>query len=158
MNINLLTFEPWREDKMNGNNYLIRFEHLLEKDDDTEYSKPVTFNLQDVFRSFDIAWIKETTLAGNQWLLEAQRFKFQPDPKNIRYDSINQKFDYRINPYKQEDCENQIEQKFRKGKDEKTYVEPIIDPRSYGLDYEITLNPMQIRTFVMQLNPDNYDH
>lgn len=157
MNIHLLTFEPWRRDKMNGDMYLIRFEHLLEKDEDSEYSKPVTFNLQDVFRSFDIASIKETTLAGNQWLLDAKRFKFTPDPKQLRYDSINQKFDYSINSRRVKTSdENEIETNSKTSENE--FGEPIIDARSYGLDFEITLNPMQIRTFVMQMNPELYDH
>lgn len=157
MNIHLLTFEPWRRDKMNGDTYLIRFEHLLEKDEDPEYSKPVSFNLQDVFRGFDIAGIKETTLAGNQWLLNAKRFKFTPDPTELRFDSINQKFDYRINPYQEETVvDNEIDGKMKIGQEE--FGEPIIDARRYGLDFEITLKPMQIRTFVMQMNPELYDH
>lgn len=157
MNIHLLTFEPWRRDKMNGDQYLIRFEHLLEKDEDPEYSKPVTFNLQDVFRAFDIAGIKETTLAGNQWLLNAKRFKFTPDPEQLRYDSVNQKFDFRIDPNRKEGgSDNEIDSEARVGREE--FGDPIIDARSYGLDFEITLNPMQIRTFVMQMNPALYDH
>uniref|UniRef100_A0A336LYZ7 Alpha-mannosidase n=1 Tax=Culicoides sonorensis TaxID=179676 RepID=A0A336LYZ7_CULSO len=148
MNVHLLTFEPWRRDNTNGNEFLLRFEHLLEKDEDPEYSKPVSFNLQDVFRSFDIASIKETTLAGNQWLTDAKRFKFTADPEKLRFDSINQKFDYRINPF---DNENRDGTKT-------DYLEPIIDARSYGLSFEITLNPMQIRTFIIQMNPQLYDH
>lgn len=149
MNIHLLTFEPWRRDKMLGDSYLLRFEHLLEKDEDPEYSKPVSFNLQDVFRGLDIADLKETTLAGNQWLSDAKRFKFTPDPKEIRYDNVNQKYDYSINGAKTME-DNEIE---RQGREE-----IIGDARKYGLDYEITLKPMQIRTFVMQMNPALYDH
>ncbi|XP_063709608.1 lysosomal alpha-mannosidase-like isoform X2 [Culicoides brevitarsis] len=149
MNIHLLTFEPWRRDKLNGDSYLLRFEHLLEKDEDPEYSKPVTFNLQDVFRGFDIAELKETTLAGNQWLADAKRFKFTPDPKEIRFDNVNQRYDYRINPYQKATSDNEVDPE--RDTEELSF-------RKYGLDYEITLKPMQIRTFVMQMNPELYDH
>lgn len=82
-NVHLMTFEPWHEDEV-----LIRFEHILEKDEDPEYSKPVTFNLRDVLRDLDIIDIRETTLDGNQWLEETKRLKFKPDPEGTVYEQI----------------------------------------------------------------------
>ncbi|XP_055848477.1 lysosomal alpha-mannosidase isoform X1 [Episyrphus balteatus] len=82
-NINLMTFEPWHE-----NEILIRFEHILEKDEDPEYSKPVTFYLKDVLRQLDLVDIQETTLDGNQWLAESRRMEFQPDPEATEYDTF----------------------------------------------------------------------
>ncbi|XP_055923548.1 lysosomal alpha-mannosidase isoform X2 [Eupeodes corollae] len=81
-NINLMTFEPWHQ-----NEILIRFEHILEKDEDPEYSKPVTFYLKDIFRQLDLVNIQETTLDGNQWLAESRRMQFQTDPETTEYDT-----------------------------------------------------------------------
>lgn len=81
-NINLMTFEPWHQ-----NEILVRFEHILEKDEDPEYSKPVTFYLKDILRQLDIVNIQETTLDGNQWLAESRRMQFQIDPETTGYDT-----------------------------------------------------------------------
>lgn len=78
-NVHLLTFEPWKTDSI-----LIRFEHIFALNESRLYSQNVTFDLKDVFSStFDIFEIRETTLAGNQWLNEAKRFKFTAENSNI---------------------------------------------------------------------------
>lgn len=65
-----MSFEPWK----NGE-FLIRFEHLLDKNDDMELSKPVQFDLKDVFPgNFDYA---EVSLAGNQWIENSKRLRFK---------------------------------------------------------------------------------
>lgn len=140
LNVHLLTFEPWRRDNVDGNRYLLRFEHLLEKDEDPEYSKPVKFNFEDVFRNLEIWSVRETTLAGNQWIGDAKRFKFVADPPTLKYDTVNHKFDYSI-PEELLDKENEVDS----NKEEPR--------RYYGIDYEVTLAPMQIRTFIIQLAP-----
>ncbi|XP_058452835.1 lysosomal alpha-mannosidase-like [Malaya genurostris] len=71
-NVNLLTFEPWK----GSNNFLVRFEHLLEKNEDPLYSLPVTIDLQSVFSNSEIVSARETTLAGNQWKEDSSRLKF----------------------------------------------------------------------------------
>lgn len=54
---------------------MIRFEHILEKNEDPQLSQPVSFNLTRVFPGdFEFT---EVTLAANQWLdTKADRLKF----------------------------------------------------------------------------------
>lgn len=148
-NIHLLTFEPWK-----SGSTLIRFEHILAKNEDKQYSQNVTFNLSDVLRSLNIVGLRETTLAGNEWLDEAKRFKFTAKQENS----------------------NQIEHSTETGGDEMENVmkkvqrsiepKPDVSPRQYyqnkrhykryraseddGDKYVITLAPMEIRTFVIE--------
>lgn len=56
---------------------LLRFEHIFELNEDSKLSKPITFNLKDRFRSFDILSMRETMLAANRWLDETSRLKFK---------------------------------------------------------------------------------
>lgn len=109
-----MTMEPWRADA-----YLLRFEHLLEKAEDSDYSKPATFDFLDVFgKLFEIESIRETNLAANQWLSEVQRFKFRAEGEDI-ISAVPS------NPR-------------------------LLEEGDDSLKYSITLNPMQIRTFVVQ--------
>ncbi|XP_055596638.1 lysosomal alpha-mannosidase-like isoform X1 [Uranotaenia lowii] len=125
LNVNLLTFEPWKD-----NSLLVRFEHLLEKNEDPTYSKPVRFNLQDIFRSFSIDQIRETTLAGNQWKEDNSRLKFKPDPDYLKHENNN----------------------LFEGPIPATGEEPAESLRNVSNEgYEIVLQPMEIRTFVLQL-------
>lgn len=121
-NIHLLTLEPWK-----ANSILIRFEHILAKDEDEQLSKPITFDLMDVFRGFDIEEVRETTLAGNQWTNEANRFEFTEEITNSNEDSptkmlFNNKPEYSKN---EQNSSSNIH------------------------NHSITLNPMEIRTFVI---------
>ncbi|XP_005189989.1 lysosomal alpha-mannosidase isoform X2 [Musca domestica] len=81
-NIHLLTFEPWHDHEI-----LVRFEHLLEKDEDPEFSKFVQFNVKSIFGAFQISNMRETTLDGNAWLDENRRMEFVPDPEEDSYES-----------------------------------------------------------------------
>lgn len=112
-----MTLEPWKQDSV-----LVRFEHILEKNEDPEWSKPARFNFEDVFRTFDIDNIREVTLAANQWIDEKSRFKFCADGEQDcreKFISMSEHQDGSVN---------------------------------FGADFEVVLNPMQIRTFVIQLN------
>lgn len=71
-NVHLLTLEPWHESE-----WLVRFEHILEKDEDKNYSKTVKFDLNKVFANVKINRVRETTLDGNQWLDELNQLKFK---------------------------------------------------------------------------------
>ncbi|XP_030388139.1 lysosomal alpha-mannosidase-like [Scaptodrosophila lebanonensis] len=77
--VHLLTLEPWRENEL-----LVRFEHILEKDEDPVLSKPVRFNIENMFNNLAAVGIRETTLDGNAWLSEIRRMKFVPDPNSAR--------------------------------------------------------------------------
>lgn len=123
-NVYLMTLEPWRE-----NSYLVRFEHLLEKKEDMDsYSKPVTFDLLDVFgKLFDIAAVRETNLAGNQWLTDVKRFKFTAQDEVVD------------------------------GKEETSTGAASASGKELPLDdslkFSVTLQPMQIRSFVISTRP-----
>ncbi|XP_058452839.1 lysosomal alpha-mannosidase-like isoform X1 [Malaya genurostris] len=130
LNVNLMTFEPWKE-----NSLLVRFEHLLEKDEDPMYSKPVRFNLQDIFRSFSIETIRETTLAGNQWKEDNKRFQFKPDPSYLQ----------QVNPF-QNDLASQANVESQQGSESEESLRNVSNE-----GYEIQLGPMQIRTFILEL-------
>ncbi|XP_029732563.2 lysosomal alpha-mannosidase-like [Aedes albopictus] len=132
LNVNLMTFEPWKD-----NSLLVRFEHLLEKDEDPMYSKPVRFNLQDIFRSFSIEEIRETTLAGNQWKEDNTRFQFKADPNYLKQITRAEI----VNPF------NGTERVVKT--DDQSASENLKNVSNEG--FEIVLGPMQIRTFVMQL-------
>lgn len=106
-----MTFEPWKD-----GTFLIRFEHLLEKNEDPELSKAVRFNLTDVFPGYEID-LKEVTLSANQWIGELQRLHFKSEGANI-LDEINLTDSDKLKPV---------------------------------IDMEITLDPMEIRTFVMTM-------
>lgn len=105
-----MTFEPWKDGA-----FLIRFEHLLEKDEDPELSKPIRFNLSDVFPSMEVE-LKEVILSANQWVEQLQRLHFRPESA-----------DFSMNIQASD-------------------LQPVVDG-------EITLEPMQIRTFTMSMYP-----
>lgn len=146
--VNLLTLEPWKE-----NSLLIRFEHTLGKDEDETYSKPVTFDFQDVFRSFAIVSVRETTLAGNQWLSDAKRFQFTA--KTAESNQIPKT----VEPIAR-DNSHMLEQKPKPFPDISIaqYYQPTYRMGQRRLrelsdvnDFTITLKPMEIRTFVAEL-------
>lgn len=148
LNINLLTFEPWKDKSI-----LVRFEHILAEGEDSEYSKPVTFNLKDVFHNLKIDELRETTLAGNQWLSDAVRLNFTGgsiERSNRRQKSTNE--------FMNIDDDIVLE--------EEIVIKPFISENQYRKtpyrraerneemsngEYKITLKPMEIRTFVMKL-------
>jgi len=109
-NVYLMTFEPWKLDR-----FLIRFEHILEKDEDSQLSQPVTFNLGRVFPgNFKFT---EVTLSANQWFnTRADRLKFR----------------------------HQVARNVRSSEPKAILSQKLSD------DLEVTLRPMEIRTFVME--------
>lgn len=149
-NVHLLTFEPWKDETI-----LMRFEHILEKNEDIEYASPVTFNFNDVFHSFNIYELRETTLAANQWLSEAKRFKFTPQSSNetqinpeINADNSANLTSDAINLQPSPSPEISESRQKRKRNRHNFARSSASDDDD---DYTITLKPMQIRTFVVTL-------
>lgn len=114
-NIHLMSMEPWKE-----NSFLVRFEHILEANEDKEYSKPVSFYMTDILQNFDIENIRETNLAGNQWIEDVNRLKFNAP----------------VNDGDKED-----------------YKSFTFDTSHIKSDFKITLGPMEMKTFIIFLNP-----
>ncbi|XP_071568794.1 lysosomal alpha-mannosidase-like isoform X1 [Temnothorax nylanderi] len=78
LNVHILTLEPWRDDTV-----LLRLEHLFEVGEAQKLSQPVEFNIQDLFSTFTIESIEETTLGANQLLSENKRMKWEPETNDI---------------------------------------------------------------------------
>lgn len=134
-NVNLLTLEPWRDDTI-----LIRFEHILEKlEDPLAYSKPVTFNVRDVLHTWNIAEMRETTLAANQWIDRASRLQFHTEQADF-----GQTYE-EISSIRFEDVSSLRYGRGRRRGAGKSEDAGEVDP------LEVTLQPMQIRTFVIVL-------
>lgn len=107
-----MSFEPWKD-----GSFLIRFEHIVEKGEDTQLSAPTRFNLFDVFPGFDID-MKEVSLSANQWIEDLKRLHFTEESVDFL--------------------------------DE---IESSKKPPTVSDDLDITLNPMEIKTFIMTLSP-----
>ncbi|XP_071865397.1 lysosomal alpha-mannosidase II isoform X2 [Bombus fervidus] len=77
-NVQILTLEPWK----NGS-VLLRLEHIFELGETAKLSKPVEVNIQDLFTTFTIVSIKETTLGGNQWIDDVNRLKWESETNDV---------------------------------------------------------------------------
>lgn len=109
-NIFLMSYEPWKDQS-----FLIRFEHIMELDDDQQQSLPVSFNVSHIFPGpFQFA---EVSLGANQWIENLSRLRFKHEgsvwPTND---------DLRV-------------KRAERQTDDAQFI--------------ITMNPMEIRTFVM---------
>lgn len=102
--VHLLTLARWGPKML-----LLRLEHqfAVKEDSNRNLSSPVTLNLQNLFKTFTINYLQETTLAANQPLSRVSRLKWMTDTGPISYPAPSR-----------------------------------LDPTS------ITLQPMQIRTFL----------
>ncbi|XP_061514028.1 lysosomal alpha-mannosidase-like [Anopheles gambiae] len=93
-NVHLLTVEPWKDDTM-----LLRFEHLFEKGEDSQYSLPIQINVQDLFVNVNVVSLQETTLAGNQWKEDSIRLDYgQKRKKNTNRTVIENEFIVELKP------------------------------------------------------------
>ena len=77
-NIHILTLEPWKDGTI-----LLRLEHIFEVGETENLSKPVDINIQDLFSTFTITSIEETTLGGNQWLKDLDRMKWEAETNDV---------------------------------------------------------------------------
>ena len=75
-NINLLTLEPWTDNRL-----LLRLEHIFEVNEDPKYSRPRRVALRDLFAPFIIEEATEMTLTANQdkRSAEARRLRWFPE-------------------------------------------------------------------------------
>uniref|UniRef100_A0A1A9ZH71 Alpha-mannosidase n=1 Tax=Glossina pallidipes TaxID=7398 RepID=A0A1A9ZH71_GLOPL len=179
-NIHLLTLEPWHNGEL-----LVRFEHILEKDEDPEFSKSVKFNIKEVLKNFDIHDIRETTLDGNAWLDEHRRMEFVSDPESIdfvNYATLSEEHQSvhllrarrpltKSEYHKEILPDFDVESKSKQDPKPNTYLNTLrrnrleqmkLDekdlkhPREKSNNkYDVELNAMQIRTFVIYLRQNN---
>lgn len=133
-NVQILTLEPWRD-----STFLLRIEHVFDNDEDVALSQPVLVKLKDLFTGFQIVSLEETTLGGNQWLKDSNRLKFNTNSTLeellIKHDSTNSKYAGVVkNAWIDERSDNT-----------KATIKDDIN------NLEITLNPSDIRTFIMEI-------
>ncbi|XP_011176167.2 lysosomal alpha-mannosidase isoform X2 [Solenopsis invicta] len=91
-NVHLLTLEPWKDGTI-----LLRLEHLFEVNETLKMSRPVEVNIKDLFTTFSIVSIKETTLGGNQLLSENKPLKWQPEINEVENEEENERQIVEIN-------------------------------------------------------------
>nr|CAD7453459.1 unnamed protein product [Timema tahoe] len=104
-NVNLLTLEPWLDHQL-----LVRLEHILESNEDSDLSQEVNIDLQRMLSTVTVSSFYETTIDGNAWLQEVDRLQWYiADTRE------------RTSPERRTD------------------------------NFTVTLSPMQIRTFLIQL-------
>lgn len=77
-NVHVLTLEPWKDGTV-----LLRLEHIFEVGEAMQLSQPVEVNIKDLFTSFTITSIRETTLGANQWLEDNNPLKWRPETNEI---------------------------------------------------------------------------
>lgn len=123
-NVHLLSFEPWKD-----NWILVRFEHIFEKNEDKNYSQRVSFDVRKVFGGLNIVSMRETTLSANQWIGDAKRLHFTAETNESSAVALKH-------------TRKEIETKTKTS-------DNIIDQTAN--EFLITLNPMEIRTFIIQL-------
>lgn len=109
-----MTYEPWK-----NNEYLIRFEHIMDKDDDPQLSLQYNFNISEIFPGN--YQFSEMNLAANQRIEDMNRLHFRQE--------VGQRSEEYIDKVSS-----------------KKFVEQRALSDS---EMVITLTPMQIRTFIM---------
>ncbi|KAF7271106.1 hypothetical protein GWI33_015990 [Rhynchophorus ferrugineus] len=138
-NVQILTLEPWI-----GFSFLLRLEHVFDQGEDSTLSKQATVNLKDLFTAFDVVSLKETTLGGNQWLDDNHRMKFNTNGtlEAIVYDDIDVNTgDNTVHKLWMQDNIYQYRNK----------REIIVDSEDRFAEFEVILNPSQIRTFIIEI-------
>lgn len=110
---------------LSTNTILLRLEYIFEIGDSPNQPESSTVDLQGLFTKFEVVSLRETTLGGNQWLDENVRLQWN-------------KGEDMTNPDISKDKIEGIQLK-----NEKQVVAE--------KDLEITLTPMQIRTFIAQI-------
>ena len=106
VNVNLLTFEPWLNSSSSEDvptQYLVRFEHLFEEGEHSLWSKPVSIPVQGFFGPSGlnlgtVSFIKETTLAGNQWKEDREALQWK-----VKGESLESMFEEELASSKSEE-------------------------------------------------------
>ena len=108
----------------------MRFEHILDKDEDAVLSKEIDFDLTELFKGYDIDYMRETTLSANQWKDEAKRLVFKQEGSPVKSPEVS-KIDGEVPQG------SQAQQSLEKS-------------------YMIKLGPMEIKTFVVGMKPKQF--
>ncbi|XP_030753915.1 lysosomal alpha-mannosidase-like [Sitophilus oryzae] len=131
-NVQILTLEPWKD-----STFLLRLEHLFDYDEDSVLSQSALVNLTDLFTGFEIVSLEETTLGANQWLKDSDRLKFKTNStlEQLLNEDYNTNIEYAT----------VVKNAWIEGS--KTKPQPTLKDNLDEL--EISLNPSDIRTFII---------
>jgi len=121
--VHLLTLTPLAEA---GDELLLRLEHMFEAGEDASLSTPVMISLKNLLVGKTISSARETTLSANQWLDEATRLTWKVEANAHSPRSFHPKFTHPL--------DSLAERSAKEG------------------NLVVTLNPMEIRTFVVTLS------
>ena len=123
-NVHLLTLQTPDFAKSPGT-LLLRLEHFFEKDEDEELSRPATVNLTRLFQpSFKVDSLQETTLTGTLLKSEENRMKWKVKANSDEGEGISSFSTSHFKP-----------------------LQRLVDEDPFS----ITLNPMEIRTFLLNI-------
>lgn len=151
-----MTFEPWKEDSI-----LIRLEHILEKNEDPIYSKPVRINLKDVFHNIPFDGFLETNLAANQWIKDMNRFNFTSTERDPQTNFLepgsgegieiipNSRTGRGVPDILDLNIESVLVNNWSGMTDKIMAMKRGRSVMSYQENFDVTLNPMEIKTFVL---------
>jgi len=125
-NIHILTLENWPDANLQnqGNKVLLRLEHIFEvQEDRSNMSKPVSIELDGLFKAFDISSVEEVTLGANLQVEKLHRLQW-----NVMNEVPVSSHEEAVHGGEEEDA---------------------LMPENGWL---VTLQPFQIRTFIIDLN------
>lgn len=144
-NVHILTLEPWSKGSI-----LLRLEHYFQKTDDPEnLSKSVTFDIENLFVGITIKSIKEVTLAANQWKNKSERLEWKSG--RDMHDSFNDIYHKHcmLSDRSQNSCFTKSKLLFTHDMSkEPSHGEMFMRKANKRID--ITLAPMEIRTFIIE--------
>ncbi|KAF2364115.1 Glycoside hydrolase family 38 N-terminal domain [Trinorchestia longiramus] len=146
--VHLMTLEPW----YSSGEFLLRLEHMFEVDESASFSVPVTVDLENLFVNFTIKGVQETVLSANQWSADSNRLQWlvtgqESVRQQMRRDQEAWYENSIFAPYKTMD---QIVSHYHGTRFSHKTFEEVEAPRA---DLSVTLQPMQIRTFIATVEP-----
>lgn len=154
-NVQILTLEPWKKSDL-----LLRLEHVFEKSDAAGLSKPAVVDLENLFKPFKLKTVTEMTLGANQKVKEHDNELHFASGKSLdailqqnlvdsldfsKNTQVHETLEYLWlrNVYKADQCESNFINEF-------DFASNLELDESSGM--KIDLNPMQIRTFILEVD------
>ncbi|XP_018008120.1 lysosomal alpha-mannosidase [Hyalella azteca] len=141
--VHLMTLEPW----LSSGQFLLRLEHMFEAGESANFSVPVTVDLQNLLTKYTITDAQETVLSANQWAADSTRLQWQVEGQEFAEQLVQLEEETENNwLYGRAKVLAEIFSHFS----ENTYTSPRFgQPKRPKADLSVTLQPMQIRTFVI---------
>jgi len=131
--INILSLQHLlREGSPSSSVLLLHLEHLFQEDEHPTLGSPASIDLASTFSCFRVTAARETTIGGARWRDEVQRFTFEKETA------------------KNEEEGNKEASFGNRGNESAKSIKPDIFT-NYVDDTVVTLGPMEIRAFVLEV-------